>query len=265
MITQSRHRTHARPAQGGFTLVELMVTVGIALFLLGGLVTIMQNVRQANLTQGYLNSLLDEQRFALTVMADAIQVGGYIADPLGTTSSTWPAIGLFPQGAAFAGQHSPAGVVPDSTATDTIFIRFQTVLAAGSPYGTGPILCNGTDSSTLAAATYTIGFRVVPGPGPTNGLQCSVDGGNSWVTIVPGVQALAIYYGVNRGSPGADYNIDTYVTADNLVNPNDFLTISAVRIAITFLNPLYVAGGPQPQLITVERVVQVMNRAGVVT
>ena len=31
--------------QGGFTLVELMVTVAIALFLLGGLVTIVQNVR----------------------------------------------------------------------------------------------------------------------------------------------------------------------------------------------------------------------------
>jgi type II secretory pathway pseudopilin PulG len=260
MSTSFKQRSHGARSQGGFTLVELMVTVGIALFLLGGLVTIMQNVRQANLTQGYLNSLLDQQRFALTVMADAIQVGGYVANPTQVSSADWPAIGLFPQGAAITGQHNPAGVVPDSTATDIIYIRFDAVPAAGSPFGTGPILCNGTDTSVLAAASYTIGFKVMNGA-----LQCTVDGGNSWVPIVPGVQALAIYYGINRGSPGADYNIDTYVTADNLVAPNDFLTISAVRIAITFLNPLYVAGGTQPQLITVERVVQVMNRAGVVT
>jgi Tfp pilus assembly protein PilW len=260
MSTSFKQRSHGARSQGGFTLVELMVTVGIALFLLGGLVTIMQNVRQANLTQGNLNSLLDEQRFALTVMADAIQVAGYVANPTLDSSANWLAVGLFPQGAAITGQHIPAGVVPDSTAADVIFIRFDAVQAALSPYGTGPILCNGTDTSLQAGASYTVGFKV-----QNNALQCSVDGGNSWVPIVPGVQALAIYYGINRGSPGADYNIDTYVTADNLVAPNDFLTISAVRIAITFQNPLWGPGSPQPQLITVERVVQVMNRAGVVT
>jgi type II secretory pathway pseudopilin PulG len=260
MNTSFKERNHGARSQGGFTLVELMVTVGIALFLLGGLVTIMQNVRQANLTQGSLNSLLDEQRFALTVMADAIQVAGYVANPTLDTSANWAAVGLFPAQAAITGQHSPAGVVPDSTAQDTIFVRFDTVPAAGSPFGTGPILCNGTDTSVLPANSYIIGFRV-----QSNTLQCSVDGGNSWESIVPGVQALAIYYGINRGSPGADYNIDTYVTADNLVPPTDFLTISSVRIAITFLNPLWAPGSPQPQLITVERVVQVMNRAGVVT
>jgi prepilin-type N-terminal cleavage/methylation domain-containing protein len=35
----------------GFTLVELMVTVAIALFLLGGLLTIVQTVRQSSISQ----------------------------------------------------------------------------------------------------------------------------------------------------------------------------------------------------------------------
>jgi len=256
----------AAPAQGGFTLVELMVTVGIAVFLLFGLVTIMQNVRQANLTQSTLNALQDEQRFALTVMTDAIQVGGYIANPIGDSSALFPAVavlpaGAFPQGSAFTGQHVPAGIVPDWTATDFIYIRFNTLPAGAGPIGTGPILCNGFDTSTEAAATsYTIAFTVSAGA-----LQCSVDGGKTWEPIVPGVQGLAVYYGVNRAAPGADYNIDTYVTADNLVAPNDFLTISAVRIVLSFTNPMYVVGGSQPQYITVERVVPVMGRAGVVT
>lgn len=262
MSTQFGHRTHVAPAQGGFTLVELMVTVGIALFLLGGLVTIMQNVRLANLTQSQLNALQDEERFALTVMTDAIQVGGYIANPLTDATANMPAGGPgFTQGAAFYGQHSPAGIVPDWTATDSIFIRFDTQPAAAGPIGTGPILCNGTDTSTEAVATnYTIGFKLVGGA-----LACSVDGGGTWVSIVPDVQGLAIYYGVNRNAPGADYNIDTYVTGDNMVAPNDWLTISSVRIVLSFKNPMYVVGGSQPQVVTVERVVPVMARAGVVT
>lgn len=260
MSTQFRRPTHAAPAQGGFTLVELMVTVGIALFLLGGLVTIMQNVRRANLTQSTLNALQDEERFALTVMTDAIQVGGYIANPLTDSTANFPAVGLFAQGSAFAGSHSPLGVVPDTTAADIIYIRFDTQPAAAGPIGTGPILCNGTDTSLEAVPTsYTIGFKVFNGA-----LQCSVDGGNSWVPIVPGVQALAVYYGVNRNAPGADYNIDTYVTADNMVPPNDWLTVSAVRIVLSFNNTMYVVGGTQPQYVTVERVIQVMGRAGVV-
>jgi prepilin-type N-terminal cleavage/methylation domain-containing protein len=254
-----RHHAPGALRQGGFTLVELMVTVAIALFLLGGLMTIMQNVRQANLTQSSLNSMLDQERFALTVMTDAIQVGGYVANPLGDATSQMPATGGFTQGAAFYGLHSPLGVVPDSTATDTIYIRFHTQPAGTGPGGTGPILCNGYDTSTEAVATnYTIAFTILGGA-----LQCSVDGGNTWEPIVPGVSAMAIYYGVNRSAPGADYNIDTYVTGDNMVSPNDWLTVSSVRIVLSFKNT--VVGPNQPAVVTVERVVQVMGRAGVVT
>ncbi len=252
MSTQFHHRARPLAAQSGFTLVELMVTVGIALFLLGGLVTIMQNVRQANLTQSTLTALQDQERFALTVMADSIQVGGYVANPILESSTNFPSVGVVPQGSAFYGSHTVGA--PDNQAADIIYMRFQT-----QP-GNGPILCNGTDSSQQAANTYTIGFKILNGA-----LQCSIDSGASWVPIVPGVAALAVYYGVNRNAPGADYNIDTYVTADMLQAPNDYLTISAVRIVLSFTNPMYVAGGSQPQYITIERVVQVMGRAGVVT
>src|ERR1700716_3128240 len=58
----SRHSTTIRRlgrAQRGFTLVELMITVAIALFLLGGLVTILQNVRAAYNSQQALAQLSD--------------------------------------------------------------------------------------------------------------------------------------------------------------------------------------------------------------
>ena len=62
----------------------------------------------------------------------------------------------------------------------------------------------------------------------------------------------------------ADYNVDTYENWTVLNASSDYLNISAVRIIITFVNPL--AGQPsQPATLTVERVIQVMARGGLHT
>src|SRR6476646_7039124 len=113
MITQHAiSRMRSPRQQCGFTLVELMVTVGIALFLLGGLVTIVQNVRQTSLTQQALAQLQDEQRFAMTVITDAIQSAGYFADPINNTNAALPAAAnpaptaAFQAGWVFAGSHT---------------------------------------------------------------------------------------------------------------------------------------------------------------
>lgn len=246
------HLSHRPPKsrEGGFTLVELMVTVGIAMFLLGGLVTIMHNVRQANLTQNQLTALQDTERFALTVLTDSLQAGGYFADPINQSTASFGAVGVFPAGSAFFGTHG---------ASDTVYTRFMT-----AP-NQGPILCNGFDTTSEGAATdYTIEFYV-QNTGSGDQLWCSVNGANA-IPLVTGVHSMTIYYGINRGAPNIDYNVDTYVTADQMINTNDWLTVSAIRIVVSFENPLYVAGSTAaPQFITVERVIEVMGRAGVHT
>ena len=45
---------------------------------------------------------------------------------------------------------------------------------------------------------------------------------------------------------------------------NDYNNMSAVRIVLTFANPLF-PHPKQPQTITIERVIEVMKRAGVHT
>ena len=253
--TTMRRQAHR---QCGFTLIELMVTVAIALFLLGGLLTILQNVRATYGNQQALAQLQDQQRFAMTVLTDVIQAGGYFPDPVKMTiTSALPAAGAYQAGQAFTGTQGAGG--PDS-----IGVRYVT---AGSD---GVILCDG--STNLGAVgtslAYTNVFTVVPPAGGAPGqLLCTLNG-NPPLAIVSGVQGLSIYYGVKRNPGITDYNVDTYLTANQMLlagpNGNDWDNISSVRVILTFTNPLAGQPGQQPTIIF-ERVIEVMARAGVHT
>lgn len=258
-------RSGRAAAQRGFTLVELMVTVGIAVFLLFGLGTVVQNVRKANANSQLLAQLQDAQRFAMTILTDVIQAGGYFpsATPGGTPASAWTpttsliAWGAFGQGQAFVGTH--AGATPD-----TLGVRYRT---NGND---GVILCDGSTNNVAGSSyAYANQFTVVPPAGNVPGqLFCQLSNVTNNTTAAPealvnGVQSMTIYYGVNRTSPTTTYNVDTYLTADQMLN-TDWDNISSVRVVLVFTNPLWGQPG-QLQTITFERVVQVMGRAGVHT
>jgi type IV pilus assembly protein PilW len=256
-------RTQRRPAvpQRGFTLVELMVTVAIALFLIGGLLVTVQNVRGAYNNEQALSQLQDQQRFALTVLADVIQAGGYFPDPTAwQPTNSLPATGNYAAGQGFWGTHAAA--------SDTIGIRYRT---AG---GDQVILCDGSTNTAAVGTTrlYVNAFTVVQAAGNTPAqLQCQLTDGNSGanidgpVTLVNGVQNMQIYYGVKRNPVPADYNVDTYLRADQMnAASGDWNNVSSVRVILTFTNPLCTPAcqpGQQPT-VQFERVIEVMARAG---
>jgi type IV pilus assembly protein PilW len=247
---QSTSMQRVARVQGGFTLVELMIAVAIALFLMGGLVTILQNVRSAYDNQQSLAQLADQQRFAMTVLTDVIQAGGYFPDPVVWQPATaLPLAGAYAAGQAFTGTH-PAG------APDSIGVRYRT----GN--GDGVILCDGSSNTALPPGSqlYTNVFTVVPPAPPVPGqLTCSLNGAAA-VVLVTGVQNLLVHYGVKRDFTTNDYNVDTYLTADQM-SAVDWSNLSSVRLILTFTNPMAAQPG-QPALITFERVVEVMGRAG---
>ena len=74
-----------------------------------------------------------------------------------------------------------------------------------------------------------------------------------------------MYYGVNRTAPGANYTVDTYLTADQmnaaLPGGGDWMNVSSVRIVLTFANPLFGQAG-QNATVQFERVAAVMARTG---
>jgi type IV pilus assembly protein PilW len=265
MNTPPGHSSFA-PYQRGFSLVELMVTVSIALLLLFGLVTVVQGIRKASVNQQSLVQLQDEQRFAMTVITDVIQAGGYYPDPTTDTADTaLPVDGVWLSSEGFYG--TPTGGANNSA---SISVRYMTT---GQD---GVILCDGS-SNAAAVGTNTVyinQFTVQPSaPGVPGGLYCQVNNGGPsaappGVLLAPGVQSMNVWYGVKRNCASDDYNVDTYVTADQMSTTTcegtDWENISSVRVQLVFTNPL--AGQPgQPATITFERVVEVMGRAGVHT
>jgi type IV pilus assembly protein PilW len=251
-------------SERGFTLVELMVTVAIAMFLLFGLVTIVENVRTNNLNQQALAQLQDQQRFAMTVITDVIQAGGYYPDPtIHTKAQDLPVNGAWDAGQALLGTH-PGGAAPD-----TLSVRYAT---AG---GDGVILCDGSTNNAGVGVinVYINQFTIVaPGPGVPGGLYCQVNNGGPsavapGVPLVTGIQSMTIWYGVKRNPTDDDYNVDTYLTADQMaaggaLPGGDWDNISSVRVQLVFTNPLANQPGQLPT-ITFQRVVEVMGRGGV--
>jgi type IV pilus assembly protein PilW len=242
---------HAR--QGGFTLVELMVTVAIALFLLYGLVTTVDNVRKTSLNQQKLAQLQDSQRFAMSAITSVIESAGYFPEPVTKydLASAFPPIAAVPPAPAFNSAQAFAATHTNVATPDVLSVRFMTET------GDNVINCQGGSNTTGADLAYVNTFTV----NGLNQLVCVLNPGGE-VALVNGVTNLQILFGVKRlAPPPLDYNVDTYVTPD-LMTAADWGAISSVRVTLTFLNPLYVAGTTLPQFIKFDRVIEVMARAG---
>jgi type IV pilus assembly protein PilW len=239
-------------AQQGYTMIELMIALLIGLFLLGGLMTIVQDNRRSFSSQNQLAQLQDSERLAMTIMTDVIQAAGYFPDPTSNSAtSSIPGIGAMTAGQAMLGTYNAA--VPG----DTITVRYATTT------GDGVLNCTGTSNATgnVPPTLYTNVFSVVNGQ-----LVCTMNGTAyplvGAVTGTPNaiiVNKLSILYGVD--SAGIGSNVDSYVNAAAVANWNNVIS---VQITLTFQNPLWTVGqSAQLQFLTFSRVVGVMNQIGI--
>ena len=254
-------RTHdptARPAsarhQAGLTLIEMMVTVLIALFLIGGLLVMLQHTRAAYTSTNQLSTLQDNERLAISMITDVVQSAGYFPDPVNNTADL-----AFPAAVApFVLKDQVVTGTQTAGLPDTLAVRFQTTS------GDQILNCIGQSNTKLPVGlasntVYINAFSIV-----ANQLQCDLNDGatDTVLPLVEGVQDMQVWFGVKRDFTQDNYNVDTYVRPVDMVG-TDWNNVSAVKVVLTFANPLQGLG--QPATITFERVIAVMNRAGVKT
>jgi type IV pilus assembly protein PilW len=248
------NRIHRR-AQAGLTLVELLVALLIGLFLLGGLMTLVQDNRRSFASQNQLSQLQDNERLAMTIISDVIQAAGYFPNPtLNTASSAIPAVGTLAAGQPLAGTYN--GTAPG----DSITVQYAT------NSGDGILNCSGNSNTSGGVVAYSNVFSVVNGQ-----LQCaltSTPGGTVTYPLVGTatgvgdgiiVYNLSILYGIGAGN-----NVTEYVNATGVTN---WSNVVSMQVSLTFQNPLWsatnIGQGTQPQYLTVQRVVDVMNQTGI--
>ena len=61
--------------QCGYSMIELLVAILIALFLIGGIIVVEQGVHRAYGDQSGISKLQDEERFAMSILTDVVEIG----------------------------------------------------------------------------------------------------------------------------------------------------------------------------------------------
>jgi type IV pilus assembly protein PilW len=258
--------THAAlpRAQHGFTLIELMISILIGLFLAGGLIALVGGMKRTSTQQTGLSNLQDSERLTMTLLTDVIQSAGYFPNVAGVGSTTpalaFPAAALTqPAAATFAAGQAivGTGAYTDPAPGNSISVRY-----ASAP-NDNVINCNGNSNTSGVTANYINTFSIDANANLTclltiNGVIQPV------VKLATGISSMQIYYGVKTNGTTTN-SIDTYLDAASVTASSLWSNVMSVKILVTFTNPLANQPGQTASTIPCERVIAVMQKSGVIT
>ncbi|MGH8158328.1 MAG: PilW family protein [Rhodanobacter sp.] len=240
--------------QRGISLISLMIALLIGSFLLAGLFQVWFQTRQTFSAQAQLAQLQDNERMALTIMANTVQTGGYYPIYLNYPPNTPPSTpysigGSFP----VIGDYTVAGQSIFGTGTasttgtgDTLEVRFvadsNTLDCLGQPDLTGSLVVNtyavvGTNLQCTVNVTTSAGAKTATGP----------------LTVVAGVKNMTVTY--NVAIPGTTTN--QYMNATTVAADTDWAHVQSANITLTFNNPLFGQPGQPATVSPISRVVAI--------
>jgi type IV pilus assembly protein PilW len=278
--------------QCGVTLLELMISLTIGLFLLAGMATIFSSTNISYNAQTGLTQLQNNQVQALTVLSNIIQSAGYYAaypgnntaSALQTAVTAIPAISNSIVVPVSVGVNSPTAI----STTPTFNLNFTTPASSGSYqvqavfggslYSNGPdaiavraanaMDCTGNAHSSDLTAVYSV-FTVY-----NNSLICAIYNTNTsawtnWQVLISGstgvngmpngLSSMSIVYEVDPSGSGQAMQ---YLTAAAVTTNGYWSNVIGVQLTLKFINPLYVSATAtpgQPQTISITRVIGLMS------
>lgn len=219
-------------AEGGFSIVELMIALMLGLILLGGVLQVFLSSRQTYSANEAMSRMQENGRFALEFIARSARLAGYL-EPRLVTDKPFPVIPTDASGRCTRPDlcsRDGGGSNPDR-----VSFMLQPPLIDGDRRD-----CLGNPIAPAAARDATLiinSFAIIPANGNNPAaLACRSDWYNtankSWTpgpqqTLVEGVDSLQVLYGVDNGG---DYRSpNQYVSADRVSNWDK---VRSVRIAV---------------------------------
>lgn len=257
--TRASRLTPARYNQSGFSLIELSIAILIALFLIGGVIVVEQGVHRSYQDDSGFAQLEDEERFAMSIITQAVESAGYYPDPTTNVPNStvlMPETTSTPQSVSipFAGAQSIVGIYQSASPNDSIAARFVA----------GPVanvdLCSG--SATTNGVEYTSYLYVSNGTDGKPYLYCELATAGAWaaapIQLVSGIKNMQIMYGV---SANGSQNVQSYMFASDVTTKGYWQNVSSVKVTLTVTNPIASDPG-QPATVQFTRVIGVMGRMG---
>ncbi|MCL2830212.1 MAG: PilW family protein [Betaproteobacteria bacterium] len=235
------------PRQRGFSLVELMISIVLGLFLVAGLLMIYVNTQSAVRSQAGIAEIQERQRNAIAMLSNFIQPAGYFPIPLVATdllelrNYTFPAKAPYTQGAVIFGDDK------------SVRIRFQ---APANDSGSRVLNCHGDSNQTGIERVYDNFFYLRE---KEELLVCALGdssiaaAGVAEEVLVRGVKTLGVEYGVD--DTGEVGSVTRYLSADKV---SDWTEVRAVKLKMGFANPLMGQPG-QPDSVEIKHVIQLMG------
>ena len=235
------NNTYPIRPERGFSIVELMIALLLGLILLGGVIQVFLSSRQTHSANEAMSRMQENGRFALEFIARSARLAGYM-DPTLTTGKPMP---LVPDDNASVSQflrscnssrstpQNDCIDVADPVSGDRVAFMFQPPLdpATDKRYDCAGNPLTGTaderNERLIINAYYVVG----------QALKCrTIKQSNTDVwpatpgtaqTLVEGVDALQVLYGVDNGGDSRSSN--QYVSADRVSNWNK---VRSIRIAV---------------------------------
>jgi type IV pilus assembly protein PilW len=236
--------------QRGMNLISLMIALTIGAFLLAGLFQVWFQTRQTFSAQGQLALLQDNERMALTIMANTVQTGGYypiyLNYQLPAPTTPYSQTGSFP----VIGDYTVAGQSIFGTGTgtgDTLEVRFvadgtNTLDCLGQSDAKGSLVVN---TYSIASGNLVCTVNVTTITGST--LAAAVT-----LPIVTGVTNLSVLYNVAIPGGGNTYR---YMNATTVTSNAYWTNVQSAQITLTFSNPLSGQPGQPATVPKISRVV----------
>ena len=258
--------------QAGYSMIELIIAIAIAIFLIGGVMIVEQSMHNSYSDQSGLSQIEDTERFTMTMLSEITQAAGYYPDPAKITAAT-----ALPQDTtnapnatndalSFQPQQLVDGVAGTTTVNgatvgnDTLAVRYMT------DSGDGISMCDGS-TNTSGGPVAWVNYFYVESDATGSYLYCIVQNETSagqWgtpVQLASNVQAMQIWYGL---STTGGNNVDTYVPAADMITSTQWMEVSSVEVLLTYTNPLYAKfnGHGQPPVLLFTKVIDIMSRTG---
>lgn len=230
--------------QQGLTLIELLVAMGLGVFLLAGIVQVFVGSRASFDVIRAQSGMQESARFAMSFISQASRQAGYInagnvdtgneyaidlVNVFNGSNPRWPAQDGFEDSSVVVGFDDAAGApaaiqgVTVKAETDVFAIRQQ-----GDPDGL-MMDCEGIALSVDTAEYIRMTFFV----GDDDQLYCEVFDGTALrapVALVSGIEDMQVLYGIG-GLPDDRFRVQKYIAA-NTVTADEWYDVMTIRVGL---------------------------------